>query len=185
MPSAAIPPPQAPREPLGRRQNVYDTFDRTCSSASHHIFQQEADRIKKTQLHSQVLTMLSAIDQMFESLPKLQEVTANWNGHGSPAPSDLAVQTAQDILRSLRFSKALPEKAQASAEGGVALVYVGQETNRAVIEALNEEPPYVLLYNTNGSTLTIDWPSESEARSSVIKRLEAHLRGVPLAIDES
>jgi len=175
MPSLAVPPPE-------HRDPIFDTLDRTLSDDVHRgIFAREVERITRSQTTSQLLTNAGTVNAWIASLPKLTEFPANWNGEGSPAPNSVAVDGASEFLRSIRFSSAMPEKVHPSAEGGVAIVFVGAGKNRAIVESLNNQERYLLLYDLDGGAVTIDWPSTIEAQRLVIAQLESHLQGTYLA----
>lgn len=177
MPSLAVPPPEY-REQI--REQIFDTFDRTSSDMVHMIFARESERITRSQTTSQLLTNASTLNEWIASLPKLMELSDNWSREGSPAPNKVAIEGAREFLRAIRFSPSMPEKVHPSAEGGVAIVYVGAGKNRAIVESLNNQEQYILLYDLDGGAVTLDWSRDVQAQEPLIKQLESHLQGTHL-----
>ena len=71
------------------------------------------------------------------SLAPLFNLSDNWNGYGSEAPNALSLHNAALFLDLLRFIGAWPESISASAEGGVALLFV--RGNRSLlVEVYND-----------------------------------------------
>jgi hypothetical protein len=89
-----------------------------------------------------------------------------------------AIREANVIVERFRTVPFAPEKATASADGGVALVLVGYEKRRAVIESFGTEDDYVLFYDTDGNSRTSLWPKEEAAQSDLLNELQTHLRGL-------
>jgi hypothetical protein len=175
MPSIAPPPPD-------HRPREYEPIDDLFNMGTQPIFLREAESIKRSWSSSQLLTNLAKIDGWMKSLPSMKSIEPHWNVEQSPVPNDIAVNGAMNILEAIRLSSALPEKVQPSAEGGVAIVYVGAGINRAIIEALNNNETYVLFYDTNGHAVTVDWPNQNrDAQREIVTKLETFLRGAELA----
>lgn len=70
-------------------------------------------------------------------IQRLRNITANWNGMGSEAPSPDAVQKASDILDECRRLEMQAARVNASAEGGVGLLFSGQ-ARYGFVEILND-----------------------------------------------
>jgi hypothetical protein len=127
---------------------------------------------------SRVLTQNDLINDLQEAVGRLSLLQDNWNGYRSPRPSFAAIRQAAAIVQRFRDLAFRPEKATASADGGVALVFVGCEKRRAVIESFGTEDDYVLFYDTDGNSRTSPWPKEEAAQSDLLKELQTYLRGL-------
>ena len=65
----------------------------------------------------------------------MRHLEDNWNGYGSQAPNDLAIQLAEHVVLS-SAPKLAPTRVMASAQGGVAIYFV-RGRKRGDIECLN------------------------------------------------
>ena len=165
MPSlAATPPP------------YYDACERTSRARSwtEKDINPTWSRIED----SQVLTQNELIQHLKDTIDQLSLLPENWNGYGSPRPSSTAIREAKAIIESFRSFSFRPEKATASADGGVGLVFVGHGKRRAVIESFGTEDDYLLFYDTDGKSRTSLWPKEEAAQSDLLNELQTYLRGL-------
>ncbi len=154
----------------------YDTCDRTSRAKSRTHKDIDPKWVRSE--NSQVLTQNDLIQDLREAIGQLSLLPDNWNGYGSPRPSLAAIREANVIVERFRTFPFVPEKATASADGGVALVLVGYEKRRAVIESFGTEDDYVLFYDTDGNSRTSLWPKEEAAQSDLLNELQTHLRGL-------
>jgi hypothetical protein len=128
-----------------------------------------------------VLTQKVAIEALQADILDLSLLGDDWNGYGSPRPSPTAISAAWRVVRRFRSLSVIPEKVSASADGGVALIFVGVDKRRAAIESFGTDEDYVLLYDTEGNSRTLQWPLGDEAQNKVLSELESHLRGLQVA----
>jgi hypothetical protein len=173
MPSYAATVPQS-------RISIVDTLKRIASQSSTVFFSREVERAYRSRLSSQFHTNRVYLYAWIESIDRLLSVPDNWNSYGAPPPSEMAIAATKKILTSLSGWAIVPENVRASAEGGVAIIFSGVGKNRAIIESLNNDEQYVLLYDIDGRSRTLEWSSD-ESERTVIEALEDHLRGSPLA----
>ncbi len=181
MPSALLPPPIERLSSEGRRETVsrMDTFDRTAGDFSTTcLLAAEAEKIRSMGA-SQLLTNACEVDRMRELVWSFRDLPQNWNEHCSPVPSSEAIAATSRVLQSIKFSVVVPERVQPSADGGIALTYVGKGLNRAMIEVLNEGEQYAVLYDTEGNAEVLDL--DLQAPLPVLNRLAAHLKGERVA----
>lgn len=104
---------------------------------------------------------------------------SNWNSYGSAAPSPESIIAAKHMLESLAGEALTPDNVRPSAEGGVAIIFSGAGKNRAIVESLNDNEQFIMLYDLDGSSRTIDWAQNDE--TELLSILRNHLQGVPLA----
>ncbi len=154
----------------------YDTCERT--SRANSKTPKEMDPKWAKIKDSQVLTQDDLIKHLQEAIGRLSLLSENWNGYRSPRPSLAAIREAIAIVERFRALAFRPEKVTASADGGVALVFVGYEKRRAVIESFGTEDDYVLFYDTDGGSRTSLWPKEEAAQSDLLNELQTYLRGL-------
>jgi hypothetical protein len=157
-----------------------DTLQRTATRSSSTFFSRELERAYRSRVSSQFHTNRNYVYAWIESLDRLLNVGENWNSYGAPSPAENAIRNSKRVLSSLAGSGIAPDSVNASAEGGVAIIFSGFGRNRAIIESLNNDEQYVLLYDLDGRSRTIDWPTEGSDQL-VTKVLENHLRGALLA----
>jgi hypothetical protein len=162
------------------RRSIVDTLKRAASQSSKVSYDREAERGLRSRLSSQFHTKRVYLYAWIESIDSLLSVPNNWNSYGAPPPSETAIAATKKVLTSLSGWAIVPENVRASAEGGTAIIFSGIGKNRAIIESLNNGEQYVLLYDIDGRSRTIEWPS-GESERAVIEALEDHLRGSPLA----
>jgi hypothetical protein len=138
-----------------------------------------------TILHVFTSRYLAAYRNIFcvlsDRLDELCKLPAGWNSYGSPAPTEVATDNARLILQRLNARDLAPEGVYASGDGGVAFAFVSDTISRAEIESLNTGESYVLLYDLNGNSETLDWPAADKDQLATIECLVAHLRSPGLA----
>lgn len=145
-------------------------------------FVHEFRQLDKPDISSRWLQNFADANHWADALPGLLKPSAEWDYTEYPAPNETAVLGAQDLLRAMRFETLLPEAVMPSADGGVAFVYVGVGKNRAVIESMNSGERYMLLYETDGDSRTIDWPAaDYTTQRQVLSQFTSYLRGCSLA----
>ena len=179
MPSYAVSEPPC-------RVSIVDTLQRTATRSSSNFFSRELERAYRSGVSSQFHTNRNYVYAWIESLDQLLNVGENWNSYGAPPPAENAVRNSKKVLGSLAGSGIVPDAVKASAEGGVAIVFSGVGRNRAIIESLNNDEQYALLYDLDGRSRTIDWPTEGSDQL-VLEMLESHLREehcLPLSADQ-
>jgi hypothetical protein len=132
-------------------------------------------------LKSSYLRRQNVFDVLAEVVEQLVETPENWNSYDSPAPSALAVSNARPVLQALRTKLLQPERVVPSAEGGVAFTFISETPSRAIIESLNDGETFALLYDLNGNSRTIEWPTNDEAQLALVADLITHLRSEGLA----
>lgn len=123
--------------------------------------------------------MEQTFDKLAKELDELRFLEDGWNSYDAQAPSIDSILRAKSILDALESECMVPRRVMASAEGGVAIVFLPSNTNRAMIEVLNNQETFFILYNLNGDPSTIEW-SES-CKSEQFNELRRHLEGVFLA----
>jgi hypothetical protein len=159
--------------------SVVDTFERTSSGDLLALREQLKSNLSNTE--SEFLTMLNRFDIMRRSLNQLASIPDNWNQYGSPAPSARSIVSARQVLDSLQSESLVPRRVLPSAEGGVAFVYLSETENRAVIESLNDDEIFILLYDRRGNSKTLDWSESRLTQQNLLRELRDHLRGTNLA----
>jgi len=160
---------------------VLDTFERTTSDEVRALVGCLRERYEASRNHSRVRDLLDRLDSLSFLLNNLYLVPENWNGYGSPKPSAASIEASRSILNSLWGEAIMPEKVLPSADGGVSLVFLSDSDNRAVIEALNEDETYVLLYDKQGNSRTLAWGEAPQERQDALRQLHTHLQGLRLA----
>ena len=131
---------------------------------------------------SEFLTMYDVFKRQSKVLSQLSSVPDDWNGYGSPAPSDEAIVVARKILNILWTERLVPRRVLPSADGGVALLFSSSNENRAVIETLNINEAFILVYDRSGNSRTLDWPESPKIQHELLLRLKDHLKGARLAV---
>jgi hypothetical protein len=126
--------------------------------------------------NSQVISQNVAIDALQAEISDMLLLQDDWNGYGAPRPTEAAISAARSIVRKFRSLLVIPEKVSASADGGVALIFVGAGSHRAVIESFGTADDYVLLYDTKGNSHILPWPDAYEAQNNVLGELQTFLR---------
>jgi len=159
----------------------YDTLDRTKRSQTQSKLPKQVDPTWLGIANSQALTHNETIENLRAAISNLSILEDNWNGYGSPRPSMEAIRSAESIVFRFMSLNVLPEKVTASADGGVALILVGVENHRAVIECFGTTEDYVLLYDTAGNSRSLQWPQNDEAKDKVLGELQSYLRGHQVA----
>jgi|SRR6202453_2062903 hypothetical protein len=160
---------------------VADTLERTSGrTASEELQIVEKTRFWST-AESQYLTRSRIMEGLYDSLRMLESVSDDWNSYGSPRPSAKAIAVAGRMLNALRNEVFLPRRVLPSAEGGVALTFLSDTENRAVIESLNNDEAFVLLYDRRGNSETLDWSDSGPEHIQMLARMKAHLQGAGLA----
>lgn len=159
----------------------FDTCERTADSVTS---KRGSSRLFDPSWHAQtvshVLLRRSALHSLQTAITALRSLPTNWNSYGAPVPTLGAIARASYVLNQLNDGSFIPESAKASADGGVALVFVGKGTNRAVIEIFGSEEDHLLLYDTCGFSRTIVF-GNAEDLKLVSKELALHLRGTEVA----
>jgi hypothetical protein len=159
-----------------------DSFERTSSGDLQNFDERFRETVHSSNSQSQFLTMYDVFKRQAKLLSELSSVPDDWNGYGSPAPSTAAIGIARTILNTLWTERLLPRRVLPSAEGGVALVFSSVTENRAVIETLNSKEAFILVYDRNGNSRTLDWPESTQARHESVLSLKDHLKGARLAV---
>lgn len=168
-------PPQA-FEPT-----IIDTMQRTSSYNNNKFLDSLIDGYIRSTNYSEFLTKRNEFENLYSDLSQLASVQENWNSYGSPAPTEPSIEKARSILSALESAQLVPSKVMPSAEGGVAFVFMSQTENRAVLESLNSMESFILLYDRNGNSKTLDWDDSASHRSNLLDRLKDHLKGANLA----
>ena len=168
--------------PVAIQQTVVDSFERTSSRDLQAFEDRFREAVDSSNCQSQFLSMYDVFKRLTNLLTRLSSVSDDWNGYGSPAPSPQAVGVARTILTTLWTERLLPKRVLPSADGGVALVFSSVTENRAVIEVLNSNEAFVLLYDRSGNSRTLDWPQSRQLQHESLQSLKDHLKGVRLAV---
>jgi hypothetical protein len=171
MPSYA--PPQPP--------TVTDTFERTSGRTASQELREMDEQVLRSTFESQFMTRSRIFETLYDSLKMLESVPDDWNTYGSPRPSAESITVAETMLKTLRAELFLPKRILPSAEGGVAFTFLSDTENRAVIESLNNNEAYVLLYDRSGNSETLNWSDSTPEQVQLLARLKAHLQGARLA----
>jgi hypothetical protein len=158
---------------------IVDTFERTSNTEVSAL----SEKIKSewSSSPSEYLAMLDSFDWLGRSLSRLVSVPNNWNMYGAPAPSAASIEIARRVLESLQVESLLPSRVLPSAEGGIAFIFLSNTDNRAVIESLNSDEAFILLYDRAGNSKTLDWSESWPTKRNLLRVLRDHLRGTPLA----
>ena len=156
---------------------VRDTFERTASDDLKKL----TSAWESDSSVSQIWSIQVRFQELAKELFALSYLSDGWNSYESPAPSESSIQRAFKTLTLLRSENLMPKRVLPSAEAGVAFVYTSPSKNRAVIENLNDEEAYLLLYDLDGNSKTLDWPETKEEISQVLHVLQEHLEGKALA----
>lgn len=169
--------PPAKGEPV----SVVDTFERTSNEQIRAFREKLQKAYEEDRGRSQIRDLLDRFEGLNSVLNDLYYVHDDWNSYGSPSPSKPAIEISRRILNSLWSERLLPNRAFPSADGGVALVFWSDTDNRAVIETLNDDATYLLLYDRQGNSKTLTWTDASQEKTDLLKQLDLHLKGAPLA----
>jgi len=158
---------------------VVDTFERT--SSGDLLALREKLKSDLSNGRSEYLTMLSAFDAFGRSLSQLVFIQNNWNNYGSPSPSIQSIENARKLLNYLQSEGLLPKRVLPSAEGGIAFIFHSNTENRAVIESLNNNEIFFLLYDRRGNSKTLEWSDSRLEQQNLLRTLRDHQRGASLA----
>jgi hypothetical protein len=159
-----------------------DSFERTSSGDLQNFEERFRETVHSSNCQSQFLTLFDVFKRQANLLTQLSSVPDDWNGYGSPAPSTEAIRVAKTILNTLWTERLLPRRVLPSAEGGVALVFSSANENRAVIETLNSNEAFILVYDRAGNSRTLDWPESPKVQHEFLLSLKDHLKGARLAV---
>jgi hypothetical protein len=159
-----------------------DSFERTSSGDLQNFEERFRETVQLSNCQSQYLTLYDVFKRQAKLLTQLSSVPDDWNGYGSPAPSTEAIGIAKAILNTLWTERLLPRRVLPSAEGGVALVFSSANENRAVIETLNSNEAFILVYDRGGNSRTLDWPESPKVQHEFLLSLKDHLKGARLAV---
>jgi hypothetical protein len=91
-------------------------------------------------------------DQLRRATQKTKSVKVGWDGYDAPAPNDVAIAAALEVLSSLLASQLDPYSVLPSANGGVGISFRGRETRRAVLELRNDCAASYTLYGKGHPT---------------------------------
>ena len=169
MPSLAPPPDTCPPA------HYYFTDATSMQGSEYFVRDYEAVRVVDSSSRLASNNYESA-NRWIAALPSLLNASEAWDYEEFPAPNLSAVEGAQDMLRAMRFNTVFPEAIKPSAEGGIRVCVCRACRNRAIVESLNDNERYALLYNLDGKTLTIEWPAlDSQRQRHLLARLESSL----------
>jgi hypothetical protein len=168
---------------IGEPTRVVDTFERTSHDQVRDLSNSLQRAYEEDRGKSRVRELLEKFDLLSNALNDLYRVPDDWNAYGSPSPTKPAIEISRGILNSLSAERLPPERVLPSADGGVALVFVTDTENRAVIETLNDNSVFVLLYDRRGNSKTLVWNESGAVKHEILKQLGSHLKGAPLAAD--
>ena len=104
-----------------------------------------------------VVTMINE-DNYIQYINILHSLNDGWNGYDAECPNDFSVTTAQQLVPLLLKHELNPIAIKASADGGIAILFIGAGIKRAFIEILNTREIYTVLYDLEGRNFTILWP---------------------------
>jgi hypothetical protein len=88
----------------------------------------------------------------------LRELKVGWDGYDADIPLPEIINRALLIFVELQQNGLTPYKIGPSGEGGVAFNFIGARIKRAWIDILNSGEIYTVLYDTEGTCNTIEWP---------------------------
>lgn len=164
-------------------QNIYavDSFERTSNTEVEAARRRLKEAYQADRGRSRVREILDKYETLNSWLNSLYFVGEDWNGYGSPAPSKPSIEISRGVLNSLLAENLVPDRALPSADGGVALIFRTDNDNRAVIETLNDDSTYVLLYDRRGNSRTLTWGESGSVNIQIVRQLELHLKGATLA----
>jgi hypothetical protein len=166
---------------VGESISVVDTFERTSNEEVRLLRESLRHAYEKDRGRSQIRELLERYEAMSNLLNDLYFVPDDWNAYGSPAPSKPSIEISRGILNSLWTGKTLPDRVLPSADGGVSLVFLTDNDNRAVIETLNDDTSFLLLYDRRGNSKTLAWNDAAAEKDKTLQQLQVHLNGGPLA----
>lgn len=157
-----------------------DTLERTSTPVLYKAIAEKKHWLNLS-VGSSYLDHQNMFNGFEATLDQLLGTPANWNSYGSPPPSAQSVKNARPILQALCIKSLQPDRVLLSAEGGVAFTFVSDRASRAVIETLNDGETFLLLYDLNGNSEEIEWPTNVGAQLDLIDGLSAHLRSDGIA----
>jgi hypothetical protein len=166
---------------IGEPISVVDTFERTSSGQVRALRDNLRRAYEEDRGRSRIRDLLERFESLSTSLNELIFVPDDWNSYGSPSPSRPAIEVARGILGALFYGRLMPDRILPSADGGVALVFRTEGDNRAVVETLNDQTTYVLLYDRRGNSRTLTWDETAAEKRLILRQLDFHLRGTSLA----
>jgi hypothetical protein len=169
MPSALVHPSFSP-------PSIADTLERTYTPGSEHFVARQLEQIYRSRSTSLYHQQRIRADECFSHLNDLPQTRVDWNTYKSPAPSPKTIEVARRVTHWFLGQGLVPDRVRPSAEGGVALAFIGVGSNRAIAELLNNGEQFILLYDLSGANETIEW-AEALPSSSDFLRLSNHLRG--------
>ena len=106
----------------------------------------------------QVKALNSRFAPLDRQLDALERLKQGWDSYDAPPPNHAALCEARKILQRLHENLVLPERINASADGGVAFSLKASGNRRAQIEVLNNGEKFAHLYDLSGNSYTHDWP---------------------------
>lgn len=127
---------------------------------------------------SQYYSQSKEFAKLFDELARVAEIKNGWDAYNAPAPNSDAITFAELVLRKFQRYLVKPDWITSSAEGGVAISFLSKSDRRALIEFLNDGEKYVLLYDLQGETQTIELSEQLEDNGfeQLISVLESHLQ---------
>ncbi|MGC1870462.1 MAG: hypothetical protein WA700_05845 [Acidobacteriaceae bacterium] len=116
--------------------------------------------------------------RLFDELACVAQIKNGWDGYTAPAPRADTIATAELVLRGLQRRLVTPDWITSSAEGGVAISFLSKSARRALIELLNDGENYVLLYDLQGKTQTIELTEQFDDNGleRLVSILESYLQ---------
>jgi hypothetical protein len=156
---------------------LQDAFERTSTRISRSALERTSEQTARSFVNSRFLTFYGVFKSLNRNLEQLIDTQTTWNSYGSPIPNEVAIHNARSVLNALSTKLMFPERTVPSAEGGVAFTFVSPTRSRAVIESLNDGECYVLLYDLDGNSRTIEWPiNDIEQGINLVEKMNSHLR---------
>lgn len=172
--------PSLSQDTKGITERTVRNVRRTASNFYQALDNQSASQYPNTG-NSETILHQKRVEQLRDALRELDLIEDGWDSYDAPRPSSLALTMAWQVFATLREEALLPDRILPSAEGGVAFIFSSLGDRRATIENLNNGEDFLLLYDTQGSTKTLEWNWRYGVPENEVRALREHLKGLRLA----
>ena len=100
----------------------------------------------------------------------------NWDSYGAPAPNQLSLSLASQLLASLKFETLMPTALVPSAEGGIALYFIANEKT-SYIEFRNSGEAISAMYDLESDPVVEEFYPTSDRTNRAIREITNYLAG--------
>ena len=121
------------------------TYGEAASSGPADLNFPYLDQLQLSAAMSQYVQVEQWYTSLRDQLILLKGLHEGWDSYSAPAPNELAIETADRALKTLRALNAAPAAILPSADGGVGICFSGRD-RYAHVEFLNIGDVWVLTY---------------------------------------